>query len=135
MKYKVEFFKPEEFVCRCCGRGQVAAALVYALDEFRRAWNMPVIVNSGWRCPDRNAAVGGAPSSRHKIGCAADIAPTDEKLIGPFQTLIGYMFGRRDGWEIKMYPRFVHLAVPRDEEGRPWNGGIITGNFTSRKTV
>lgn len=133
MRYRVEHFKPAEFLCPCCGRGGIAAFLAYSLDELRRAWNMPILVNSGWRCPDHNLEVGGSANSRHKIGCAVDIRPTDEKLIGPFQTLVGYMFGRRDGWELKLYPRFVHLAVPRDEEAHIWTGGLISGSFTCRK--
>lgn len=133
MKYKMQYFKPSEFICKCCGRGQISAYLAYCVDELRRAWNMPILVNSGWRCPDHNAEVGGSPNSRHMIGCAVDIAPTDDRLIGPFQTLIGYMFGRREGWELKLYQRFVHLAVPRDEASHLWDGGLISGSFTCRK--
>lgn len=33
----------------------------------------PIHVNSGYRCPDLNAAVGGAPDSLHMKGLAADI--------------------------------------------------------------
>lgn len=126
MKYRIEYFQPKEFACHCCGKGQPAALLAYELDVFRRAWGHPVRVNSSFRCPRHNAEVGGAASSRHMIGCAADIAPIDENMIGPFQTLAGYLWGRRDGWELKLYPRFVHIGVPRDESGYIWKGGIIT---------
>ncbi len=33
----------------------------------------PIRVNSGYRSPGVNAAVGGAPTSAHQFGCAADI--------------------------------------------------------------
>lgn len=35
----------------------------------------PLRVNSGYRSPTVNAAVGGAPTSAHQFGCAADIDP------------------------------------------------------------
>lgn len=34
--------------------------------------NNPVIISSGYRCPELNAAIGGATNSAHKYGCAAD---------------------------------------------------------------
>ena len=33
----------------------------------------PIIINSGFRSPEVNRAVGGAPNSNHLTGCAADI--------------------------------------------------------------
>lgn len=121
MKYKSDFFKLSEFVCPCCHRVHISRALIVTLDIFRRAWAAPVLVNSGYRCPKHNAEVGGSPNSRHMIGCAADIRPVDLALIGPFQNLAGALWGRRSGWELKLYPRFIHVAVPREEESRQWN--------------
>lgn len=43
------------------------------LDPLRTAWGQPITVNSGYRCPALNAAVGGAPASQHLRGEAADI--------------------------------------------------------------
>lgn len=126
MKYRINYFSITEFLCPCCKSGRPAALLVYYLEIFRRAWSMPVIINSGYRCEKHNQEVGGAEHSRHMIGCAADIRPDNPQLIGPFQTLAGYIFGRQEGWELKLYPRFIHVAVPRDEQEKIWNGGIIT---------
>lgn len=131
MKYHVNFFRPEEFFCPCCGKGQPATILVYELDLFRRCWGMPVRVNSGFRCERHNKEVGGVmpsklnPGSRHLLGLAADIAPLDPSLIGPFQNLASNLWGRRDGYELKLYPRFIHIAVPRGEEARTWDGSGI----------
>jgi len=38
-----------------------------------RAHYGPVFINSGYRCPDLNKAVGGASTSQHCLGQAADI--------------------------------------------------------------
>lgn len=43
------------------------------LDPLRRAWGKPLTVNSGYRCPELNCAVGGSKSSHHMRGMAADI--------------------------------------------------------------
>ncbi len=43
------------------------------LDPLREAWGGPIRVNSGYRCPELNEAVGGTPGSQHQRGEAADI--------------------------------------------------------------
>jgi uncharacterized protein YcbK (DUF882 family) len=50
------------------------------LEMLRSEWNKrygegddPIIINSGYRSPQVNAAVGGAKGSNHLTGCAADI--------------------------------------------------------------
>ena len=44
------------------------------LDPLREAWGRPIIVTSGYRCEVLNKLVGGAPTSQHKQGQAADIS-------------------------------------------------------------
>lgn len=43
------------------------------LDPLRELYGKPIIVNSGYRCPKLNKAVGGARNSQHLIGQASDI--------------------------------------------------------------
>lgn len=43
------------------------------LDPLRKAYGQPIIVSSGYRCPELNKAVGGARTSQHTLGQAADI--------------------------------------------------------------
>ena len=45
----------------------------HVLDPLREAWGGPIHVNSGYRCPELNKAVGGTPYSQHQRGEAADI--------------------------------------------------------------
>lgn len=46
------------------------------LQAIRDAWGKPIKVNSGYRCPRLNKAVGGSATSVHMRGWAADIKPT-----------------------------------------------------------
>lgn len=43
------------------------------LDPLREAYGKPIIVNSGYRCPELNKAVGGVKNSQHLTGEAVDI--------------------------------------------------------------
>ncbi len=43
------------------------------LDPIRAAWGGPILINSGYRCPKLNSAVGGVSTSQHLKGEAADI--------------------------------------------------------------
>ena len=50
------------------------------LERLRKKWNDlygdgddPIIINSGFRSPEVNKAVGGATLSNHLTGCAVDI--------------------------------------------------------------
>lgn len=43
------------------------------LEPVRAVWDMPVMISSGYRCPALNKAIGGAKSSQHVTGQAADI--------------------------------------------------------------
>ena len=59
------------------------------LEQLRRRWNNlygegddPIVINSGFRSPEVNKAVGGVPTSNHTTGCAVDI-----RCIGPEQAL------------------------------------------------
>ena len=130
-KHEVKHFLLTEFRCPCCGRSDTAATLVFWLDVLRRAVGRPVKVNSGFRCERRNVQVGGASSSRHLIGCAADLATPAGVRYDDF---VG--FARRfagEGWEIVTYDSgtYFHLAVPRDQRSVLWDGRrVIALNFT-----
>ena len=58
------------------------------LDPVREAWGGPIRVNSGYRCPELNKAVGGSPSSQHQRGEAADITVGSRSANRRLLTLI-----------------------------------------------
>lgn len=59
------------------------------LDPARSALGKPITVNSGYRCPQLNKAVGGAPKSYHLLGRAADITTNgcNRRLYNILQSL------------------------------------------------
>lgn len=72
------------------------------LDPLREAYGKPIVITSGYRCPELNKAVKGASKSQHVKGEAADIRtqsdkPEDNKKLFdlalklnlPFDQLIG----------------------------------------------
>lgn len=70
-------FSRTEFRCkgtRHSAHAPVSAHLVQHLERLRAiAGGRPLVILSGVRCALHNAAVGGAPRSRHLVGDAADI--------------------------------------------------------------
>ena len=53
--------------------GNLKALADNVLDPLREWYGKPITVNSGYRCPQLNRLVGGAASSQHLKGEAADI--------------------------------------------------------------
>ena len=71
-------FKVREFRCRD-GSDVVIIdqTLVVLLQAIREHFGKPVTITSGYRTAAHNAAVGGAKSSQHLLGRAADIQVQD----------------------------------------------------------
>lgn len=66
------------------------------LERIRSTVNSPITVTSGYRCPPLNIAVGGATSSDHTQGHAADIvcpgfgsATEVARLLAPLVSVLG----------------------------------------------
>ena len=73
MGYLSKDFSVKEMACPDCGQCKVTPELVNALQALRDLANVPIHVDSGYRCPERNAADHGASHSQHLLGQAADI--------------------------------------------------------------
>lgn len=77
----IKYFTREEFRCQCGGKycngfpAEMAEETVRLADEIRRRAGAPLNVNSGVRCKQHNADVGGVWNSLHLTGQAIDLAP------------------------------------------------------------
>lgn len=77
----IKYFTREELRCQCGGKycngfpAEPAEETVRVADEIRRRAGVPLNVNSGVRCKQHNADVGGVWNSLHLTGQAIDLAP------------------------------------------------------------
>ena len=120
----MKFFSEREFACKCCGqlppamRDNIVALVDNVLDPAREEFGGPVTVNSGYRCPKHNLAVGGVVNSQHMKGEAADLCCADNKRLaeiieknGKYDQMIKYL--RPDG-----SIRFIHVSWKRNGGNR-----------------
>lgn len=75
------------------------------LQPLRDAWGQPLHVNSGYRCPKLNAAVGGAATSQHTKGEAADIKAEHPVKLAQLAYDLGLPYD-----QMIIYPTFVHFS-------------------------
>jgi uncharacterized protein YcbK (DUF882 family) len=104
-------FELREFASKC-GSHQVLIhpMLLVGLQAIRDEYGAPIGITSGYRTPNHNKAVGGAPSSLHMAGMAADVTGDDIDSIASIASELGLT--------VRIYPEknFVHLDV-----GKPRN--------------
>lgn len=80
------------------------------LDPLREWYGKPIYVNSGYRCPELNKAVGGVENSFHVSGCAADIdARNYEENKKLFDYIKNNLPFTEVGWEGG--GRWIHVAL------------------------
>jgi len=112
-------FSRSEFQCKCgCKKFNITPALIKGLQELRDYLGMPIIINSGTRCPKHNAAVGGTRNSYHLRGYAADIWVEGLSLKELVRAAEEFKVFRHGG--IGIYDTFIHLDV-RGHRAR-WRG-------------
>lgn len=88
--------------------------LALFLDGIREAWGSGIRINSGYRSAVLNIAVGGVPTSCHKIGSAADLYPTNGKFEEFKKFIVGYLKDKNFDQcilESKAGRQWVHLGL------------------------
>ncbi len=68
-------------------RCYVDAQIAQHVQDLRQAWGGPLVINSSFRSPRFNAAIGGAFFSRHMYGDALDVAVPDTRRAQDFYNL------------------------------------------------
>ena len=67
-------FKVSEFACHCCGENKIEQRVIDTCQMIRDEMGIPIHINSGYRCKQHNANVGGVKNSYHTQGLAADLS-------------------------------------------------------------
>jgi len=100
------------------------------LEEVRRLLGRPILINSAYRSPTVNEAVGSKPTSQHCLGCAADIrvpglTPDDIiKLL--LKTNIEY------DQIIREFDSWVHISIPNKFADKPRKMALIIDKLGTR---
>ena len=114
-KWRWKNFSEDEVSCSCCGIMGVKPPALDKLQALREAVGVPLTINSAYRCPEHNEAVGGSENSRHKAGDAFDISL---KGVNKYKLLerakkVGFKgFG--------FYNSFLHVDLGRSRSWGNW---------------
>ena len=87
----------------------------------------PIIINSGYRSPELNKAVGGAPTSNHLTGCAVDIRVAGiEQALRYAVILMDYADETQQDYD--------ELLIERSPQGNYWVHFAVRSKENRRKT-
>jgi uncharacterized protein YcbK (DUF882 family) len=114
-----KFFSSKEFENSTDKEYYLEQELLDKLDLIREEFGESLTITSGYRSPAHNKAVGGAPSSQHCLGKAADIRPTvssKEKIDKLYVICENYFDSIGDGRN----KGFIHVDT-RSGKKRRWN--------------
>lgn len=95
--------------------------VTYVLQPVRDRWG-PLAVTSGYRSPRVNRCVGGAPSSQHLRGEAADVLPLEADIDTVFRWIVlsssiryAQMINETRGGSRWIHASLVGLGRPRQQ--------------------
>ena len=94
-------------------RDSIQALVLNVLQPLRATWEKPLIINSGYRCPELNDAVGGVATSQHLKGEAADVACDAPYALARLACDLGLPYD-----QMILYPTFVHFSHRLEGEQR-----------------
>ncbi len=86
-------------------RDAIKALVDTVLQPLRDAWRKPLHINSGYRCPELNKEVGGAQTSQHVKGEAADVACDKPVELARLAASMRLPYD-----QMILYPTFVHFS-------------------------
>lgn len=98
------------------------------LEELRLRSGTPIRINSGYRSPQLNRAIGGVPTSNHLTGCAVDIRVSGmEQLIVYAAIIIQYAN--------ETHQDFDELLIEKNKHGAIWLHFAVRAKGNRRKVA
>lgn len=86
------------------------------LEQVRATLGKPIKINSAYRSPDVNKAVGGSKTSQHCFGCAADIRVNgmtpDQVVRAIIKAKLPY------DQVIREFDSWTHVSIPNAADGK-----------------
>jgi zinc D-Ala-D-Ala carboxypeptidase len=112
------YFKYEDFACKHCGGNHTAPEFIDRLDVLRQRVGFPLVVNSGYRCSDHNAAVSSTGRNGPHTRSAADLGVDRARA---YTVVMEAMLMGFTGIGIMQHgaKRFIHLDDLPDAVGQP----------------
>jgi len=90
----------------------------------------PIMVNSAFRSAQVNQAVGSAPTSQHRLGCAADLRVPGMTPNEVVQAIIASDLPFDQC--IREFDRWTHLSVPNNPNDKPRRQALIIDKMGTR---
>ena len=116
------YFSEDELRCKGTDECSMNDSFMEKLINIRSELDRPMIINSGYRHPAHNSAIGGVKDSPHVFGRAVDIASIGELAYEIVRLAIkngmtGIGVAQRGAHD----RRFIHLDdMSSDTHPRPW---------------
>jgi len=114
----MKYFTHEEFDCPTKkGSGKLMEKnFLEMIDSAREIAGIPFYINSGYRTPEHNQAIGGSKNSSHMRYCAADIHCAN----GPDRLTMVYALIKAGFRRIGIAKTFVHCDSDRNKNHSIW---------------
>ncbi len=111
-------FNRSEFACQgkdCCGgAAPIHPDLLAGVQALRDLVERPLHINSGFRCPKHNSAIGGVKNSYHMLAMAADIAVPSGMTPDDFAAFAEQVFVFHNGG-IGIYASWIHVDIRKEK--------------------
>ena len=105
-KHNISNFTPQEFYCNCgCNELLLDTDLIKYLQYLRTELDIPLKINSGYRCIAHNTAISGSVDSQHTKGKAVDISCVNSTFW--YKILTSSSIKNFKG--IGLHKQFIHL--------------------------
>lgn len=97
------------------------------LEPVREMVGRPIIITSGYRCPQLNKAVGGSKTSQHMFGQAADI------IVKGVSKQEMYYIGEKIRRSNIVFDQMIFEGVLESSEKTDWKRGVTWLHISYRK--
>ena len=120
MSWESKYFSKEEMTCKCgCGQEAMNIEFMGMLDDLREYYGKPMIVTSGYRCPEHPVEARKKRRGAHTYGRAVDIAVSGSETHDFLKHVFEQDKFHRIGVAQKGEGRFIHLDNMIGAEGFP----------------